>query len=484
MSLQAAIDFWHELLAADPLTTWEQFQSATQTDRLYFGTRPVCSVLRPHFLSPRAYSYLVEASRIVRGALGKAYDYLLTHDALRASLGVSSQEDALLALEPTRGPGDYSGRLDAFYLADAVPAAGQHPTLNFVEYNAESPGGLAFGESLSAIFRGLPLFAAFAQHYQVTSFAPRPRILAELLAGYRAWGGQGKPRIAIVDWRGVRTYREFELCQDYFRSQGYDVGIFDPDELEQAPDGRLTAGDFAIDLVYKRVVTLELLAKYGAEHPLMRAVGQHTVCMVNSFNAVLLFNKGLFALLSDSAFPLDLSPVERLVIRRHLPWTRLLVDGSTEVNGRAVDLLAYAAANRDSLVIKPTNDYGGRGVILGWECDQAAWDAALSAGLQTPAIVQKRVPVPQANFPSIVDGRLDLSPRLVDVDPYVWGCADIAGGGVRLSTSSLLNVSAGDGSAAPLFVIEPVMRGLASTPDPFSSPHNGEEKGGRGRLFT
>ena len=71
MSLQAAIDFWHELLAADPLTTWEQFQSATQTDRLYFGTRPVCSVLRPHFLSPRAYSYLVEASRIVRGALGK-----------------------------------------------------------------------------------------------------------------------------------------------------------------------------------------------------------------------------------------------------------------------------------------------------------------------------------------------------------------------------------------------------------------------------
>ena len=265
MSLQAAIDFWHELLAADPLTTWEQFQSATQTDRLYFGTRPVCSVLRPHFLSPRAYSYLVEASRIVRGALGKAYDYLLTHDALRASLGVSSQEDALLALEPTRGPGDYSGRLDAFYLADAVPAAGQHPTLNFVEYNAESPGGLAFGESLSAIFRGLPLFAAFAQHYQVTSFAPRPRILHELLAGYRTWGGQGKPRIAIVDWRGVRTYREFELCQDYFRSQGYDVGIFDPDELEQAPDGRLTAGDFAIDLVYKRVVTLELLAKYGAD---------------------------------------------------------------------------------------------------------------------------------------------------------------------------------------------------------------------------
>jgi hypothetical protein len=458
MSVQAAIDRWHELLAADPLGTWEQVQAAMAADRLYFGARPVCSVLRPHFLSPRAYSYLVEVSRIVRGALGKAYDYLLAHDALRARLGVSRQEDALLALEPTRGPGDYSGRLDAFYLADTLPEAGQYPTLNFVEYNAESPGGLAFGESLSAIFRDLPLYHHFTQHYQVESFVPRPRILAELLAGYRAWGGLGKPRIAIVDWRGVRTYREFELCQDYFRSQGYDVGIFDPDELEQRADGRLAAGDFAIDLVYKRVVTLELLAKYGTDHPLIHAVGQRTVCMVNSFNAVLLFNKGLFALLSDSAFPLDLNPIERLVIRRHLPWTRLLVDGRTDVDGQAVDSLSYAIANQDSLVIKPTNDYGGRGVILGWECDPAAWRVALTAGLQTPSILQRRVPIPQALFPSISDGQLDLSPRLVDVDPYVWGCAEVEGGGVRLSTSSLLNVSAGGGSAAPLFVVEPVSR--------------------------
>ncbi len=459
MSVQSAIDRWHELLAADPLATWEQFQAAMQADRLYFGTRPICSVLRPHFLSPRAYAYLLEVSRIVRGALGKAYDYLLAHDALRASLGVSRQEDALLALEPTRGPGDYSGRLDAFYLADDEAAAGHYPTLNFVEYNAESPGGLAFGESLSAIFRHLPIYRRFAQRYRVQAFAARPRILDELLAGYRAWGGLGKPRIAIVDWRGVRTYREFELCQDYFRSQGYDVGIFDPNELEQRADGRLAAGDFAIDLVYKRVVTLELLAKYGTDHPLIHAVGQHTVCMVNSFNAVLLFNKGLFALLSDPTFPLPLTPIERLVIRRHVPWTRLLVDGRTDVDGETVDLLAYAIANQDSLVIKPTNDYGGRGVILGWECDQAAWHAALTAGLQAPSILQRRVPIPEAVFPSISAGQLDLSARLVDVDPYVWGCAEIEGGGVRLSTSSLLNVSAGGGSAAPLFVIEPASGG-------------------------
>ena len=53
----------------------------------------------------------------------------------------------------------------------------------------------------------------------------------------------------------------------------------------------------------------------------------------------------------------------------------------TEVHGREVDLLDYAATNRETLVLKPNDDYGGAGIVLGWEVDQATWEASLKSAL-------------------------------------------------------------------------------------------------------
>ena len=103
-------------------------------------------------------------------------------------------------------------------------------------------------------------------------------------------------------------------------------------------------------------------------------------------------------------------------------------------------------------MIKPAREYGGRGVVLGWECGQAAWGAALKAALVQPTIVQERVPVPRVEFPFFDQG-LTLQPRLVDVDPYVWQGSRVEHAGVRLSTQSILNVGAGGGSATPLFLV-------------------------------
>lgn len=60
----------------------------------------------------------------------------------------------------------------------------------------------------------------------------------------------------------------------------------------------------------------------------------------------------------------------------------------------------------------------------------------------------------RAQFPIWQGEALQFVWRMMDVDPYVWRGQRVAHAGVRLGTSSLLNVSAGGGSAVPLFLVE------------------------------
>jgi hypothetical protein len=49
-----AIDRYHDLLADDGLAagSWEVLEAAHRERGMYFGERPLCSVLRPRFLTP------------------------------------------------------------------------------------------------------------------------------------------------------------------------------------------------------------------------------------------------------------------------------------------------------------------------------------------------------------------------------------------------------------------------------------------------
>jgi hypothetical protein len=441
-----AVALYHDRLArADAPELAETLFEQMRARRLTFGDRLVCSVLRPFFISQGDYDFVQAAARQVLGAVARLGDVLLADTELRAVIQLTPDEEALIQLPVGFRYPDASGRLDSFFA--------RRDSLYFIEYNAESPGGLAFGEVLSDLFRDFPVMVEVGQTYPFTTFPIRQHILHHLLDCYRQWGGQARPNIAIVDWREVRTFNEFLLCQETFEAAGYTVRIIDPRDLEYS-GGRLRAGDYTIDLVYKRVVTGELLTREGLGHPLVRAVADGAVCMVNGFRAHMLFKKVLYALLSDPQYAYLYTPEQRAAIAAHIPWTRLVRDSVTEYQGQRVDLLDFAAQHRDRLVLKPSGEYGGAGVVLGWETPSDEWARALQVATQGVYVVQERVPVPQEEFPVLHDGQVTLAARYLDLDPYVWQGVQTLGCGVRLSGGALLNVSAGGGSALPMFVME------------------------------
>src|SRR5260221_7835852 len=110
-----------------------------------------------------------------------------------ADLGLSDAEMALARINPGYDVASTAARADAFLLPDS---------LQFAEYNAESPAGPGYSQRLAELFDGEPLMDRFREQFDVRHYTPITGLLDGLLESYQDWGGTANlPRIAIVDWR-------------------------------------------------------------------------------------------------------------------------------------------------------------------------------------------------------------------------------------------------------------------------------------------
>ena len=129
--------------------------------------------------------------------------------------------------------------------------------------------------------------------------------------------------------------------------------------------------------------------------------------------------------------------------------------GDTGFDGQIIDLVPFLSANRERFVLKPNDDYGGHGIVLGWTVDQGRWEQAVQTALAQPYVAQERVVLPREPFPSLIDGKLDFTERLYDTAPFVRDGDFMDGCLTRIATDPLLNVTAGGGSTVPTFLVEP-----------------------------
>ena len=449
-------------LRTDPIRDWHDGLSeslalesaAWLTDRqlergIAFGERPLCTVLRPRLLRAAEYNDLRVVCSDLLGAFRTAGEAALTDREFRAQFRLSDWEETLLESSPRLHVTSPLGRLDAFIdPADGVP--------RITEYNGETPAGTAYCDALSELFLAMPAMRPFAKKWTVRPLPARNHLLNTLLDTWHQFRGvRTIPSIAIVDWHDVPTVSEFNLSRDYFQSMGCECIITTPDALTYEQGKLRDASGVQIDLIYKRVLIHERIAECGLDHPMVRAVVDGAVCMVNPFSCKPLHKKASLAVLTDERNAARFTSAQREVIARHVPWTRVVEERHTTIDNGDIDLVPWISRHKDELVLKPNDDYGGTGIVLGWEVDSASWEIAVTRALQEPYIVQRRIALPREPFAAILDGKLTLDERIVDTAPFCWDGAWADGMLCRISTSTLVNVTAGGGSTIPTFVVEP-----------------------------
>jgi hypothetical protein len=448
---ERAVADYHALLRDEAALAGEleeRFFERMRAARLTFGDRMLCSFPRPNLVSTPVYEQIRGVCRGIFRAIEKVESAL--GEELWERVGMTGEERELASIEPGYRRSSPLSRMDSFLTSTSY---------QYVELNAETPAGGSYADTLAEVFLELPVMKAFQQRWTLRRFQTGKRLLATLLACYREAGGRKQhPTIAVVDYDDVPTRVEHHMVRDLFESESCPALVCDPRHLTYE-GGRLRHDGREIDLVYKRLLVNELLERRTQVKALIDATRDRAVVVVNPFRCKPIHKKAIFAVLTDDLLQGLFTAEERAAIRAHVPWTRRVAEGRTTREGQEIDLAAWILRQRERLVMKPNDEYGGKGVFIGWETPEAEWTRALEEALRGSYVVQERVDLLRQEFPELgLEGageRASLRFRdfVVDLDPYVFA-GEVEGFLTRLSATSLANVTSGGGQV-PSFLVEP-----------------------------
>lgn len=444
--LGEAITRYHKLLETEAyrdLSWAESLREKMTAHGLTVSGRPVSPFLRPHFLSRRQYEHLVKASESLHSAIDRVKRLALADPTLQARMGLLPAEKMLAQIDPGYSFLAVTSLLDTHI---------HNGTLQFVEYNAESPAGVAYSELLGDLFYEAAPVKEFRKKNPLTKIGGSKYFLQALLKAYKEFGGKKTPNIAIVEFKQpfqTADSAEYVLLAEQFKKLGYATEIVTPDALEYR-NGILRRGEFTIDLVYRRTPLQEFLIRYDLSHPLVRAYREGKVCVVNSFRSEMARKKAIFDLLTDETVNSKFPAVERKAIREYIPWTRMVTGTKTTYNDEVIELPEFILKNREKLILKPNDDSPDTPSVRGWETDGSGWEKALKAASRSPFVVQERVEETPAPFPIYNWGQVEVREMNVDVQPHVFlgkvhGCSSyLSSAGGFSSVSGLV----------PTFILE------------------------------
>lgn len=402
------------------------------------GTR----ILRPWIITARTSDALTATTRRLAAGLDIAVQRLAADRRLRRAIGMPEYLEPLIGIDSMRDR-PILGRFDGF-----IDETG---TFRVIEYNVYPVVHGAF--EINSAFAGTPIARAFAARFPFSWTNVLDRAHEAVVTNHRRSGKAGTPTVAVMGFAAGAGEEPEWRWVPYLAARGCIVATGVPEEFEYEGQ-RLRLRGRAVDLVLL-ANWRDLLVTPARMSHLLAAVRDGNVEVVNGMTHGLLASyKSTFEMLSDPQYQ-DLFPADVWsTLEACVPWTRVLGDRRVSVDGRHVDLLAYAAEHQKSLVLKPTGSSRGAGIVLGWVVSQDHWARMLARPAGT-YVVQQRVVSNPMTFPVTSDDGVDQAELVIDCCPFVWRGGEPGGSLVRASPSGRLQNVAAGGMRTATWVLEP-----------------------------
>ncbi|MDY2777006.1 MAG: hypothetical protein SOU51_01320 [Collinsella sp.] len=345
------------------------------TNALYHGG-PVQWAFIPKVFSRRDAGYLAWIAETMGGIMEKVTAAYPILPELRERFGFDARLDELVSAPVPYRSSIPIARVDVFLNEETGD-------FQFCELNTDGSSGMLASMEVARANALTDTGARFLERHAASTFDIYTECARIVLDCLRESGNRSeRPVIAAVDYVESIAREEIREFTRVFDELGATLRFADIRDLSYS-DGSLSDGEGAIDCVWRRVVVSEMLEKpcAGAE-ALMACARDGSVPIVGGFRTWPCATKTLFAIFSDPIVERILDPDEVAFVRRHVPATYLLDEGS--------DLSRFS--ERERWIAKPRDGYNSVGVRAGSDCTDEEWLEVLREMSLTGGTVQAYAP--------------------------------------------------------------------------------------------
>lgn len=339
---------------------------------IYKG-KPVPFLYNPMFFVKEDIDNFNKIGDLMISITNKVTDKYIEDKNFRSKFGFPKLIEDLIQIETGYDINVPIGRFDIFYK--------DYNNFKFCELNTDGSSAMNEDNTIGKILLETKAVKDLGKDYNVGYFELFHSWVDESIKIFGKFDSNNlKPNVAIVDFIESGTSAEFEEFKKAYIEKGYNCIIVDPRELIYK-DGALYKDDYKIDLVYRRIVTFELIEKADQIEDFIEAYKNKAMCVIGSIRSQVIHNKIFFKILHDKDTLEILSPEEKDFVRNHIPVTGLFM-GDEEVFNLVLN-------NKDKYIMKPLDLNASQGVFTGRDLSQEEWEKRLRESFDKDYLYQE-----------------------------------------------------------------------------------------------
>lgn len=350
------------------------YQAMGESGAVYKG-KQLPYLYYPAIYSSKDIEIFEDLSRKIFHIVNKSIEIYLKHEEVRHVWDFDKKLEELICIPHRFESNVPMGRFDFFYYPDG--------RYKFCELNTDGTSAMNEETPLSDVLMETVAMKHFRDKYEIYRFELYQSWVDEVTTIYEEFvkgGGQrsSKPHVIIMDFMSKGSPLEFEVFKEHFEKSDFTCDIASPDQLTYK-EGYLFYKDKKVDIIYRRLVTRDMMDAYEELQPLIKGIKANNTCIIGSIKSQIVHTKKYFEALHHKDVRKYFTQEELDYIDAHIPYTAAL-------NEETIDLYLE---NKDDYIIKPIDFYASKGVYAGKEFDQDAWRKHLIEGAKTGYIIQE-----------------------------------------------------------------------------------------------